>query len=400
MVNAAMQRTYEYYRDALAGRVMPLAFIDLELFDRNTRDIAERARGKRVRIASKSIRCVPLMERILGAGAPFEGIMAYSAREAVFLSQQGFDDLLIAYPVLHEADDARLCDELQRGKRIYCMIDCFEHVQYLDRLGREHLVEVPVCIDIDMATHFPGFYFGVRRSPLKSPKDVIDLCRRIASCKHVRIEGLMGYEAQIAGLPDNAPGGAFKNAIIRLLKKRSLADVRDRRASIVEALRQEGISLAFVNGGGTGSVETTADEDCVTEVTVGSGFFAPALFDGYISVHHYPAAGYAIEITRLPAPGMYTCHGGGYVASGAGPDKMPQPYLPQGARLLPLEGAGEVQTPIRYGGAQKLGLGDPIFMRYAKAGEMCERFNVLLAISDGSVVGELPTYRGEGQVFM
>lgn len=400
MTDSSTQRSYEYYRDAFAARVMPLAFVDLELLDRNTRDIAARARGKGVRIASKSIRCPLLMERILAAGPPFGGIMAYSAREAVFLTQQGFDDLLIAYPVMHEADDARLCEELQRGKVIRCMVDCFEHVRYLDRLGRENMVEVPLCVDIDMATSFPGLYFGVRRSPLKLPKDVVELCRRIASCKHVRLDGLMGYEAQIAGLPDSGPGNAIKNTIVRALKRRSLPEIRDRRASIVEALRNEGIRLAFVNGGGTGSIESTADEDCVTEVTVGSGFFSPALFDGYASFHHYPAVGYALEITRMPAPGIYTCHGGGYVASGVGRDKMPQPYLPSGARLIPAEGAGEVQTPIRYDGPQKLGLGDPIVMRYAKAGEMCERFNVLLAISDGKVVGELPTYRGEGQVYL
>jgi D-serine deaminase-like pyridoxal phosphate-dependent protein len=400
MADTSTQRTYAYYRDAIAARTMPLAFVDLDLLDRNAREIAERAHGKRIRVASKSIRCVPLMERILSAGPPFEGIMAYSAREAVFLSQQGFDDILIAYPVLHEAVDARLCEELQCGKRICCMVDSVEHVQYLDGLGRANAVEVPVCVDIDLSTSFPGLHFGVRRSPLKSPNDVVELCRRIASSSHLRLEGLMGYEAQIAGVPDNARGSTLKNAIVRMLKRRSIADLRERRASIVDALRDDGIRLTFVNGGGTGSVETTAAEDCVTEVTVGSGFFSPTLFDGYASFRHHPAAAYAIEVTRLPRPGIYTCHGGGYVASGVGRDKMPKPYLPEGARLLPMEGAGEVQTPILYDGPEKLRLGDPVFMRYAKAGEMCERFNVLLAISEGTVVGELPTYRGEGQVFL
>ncbi|MCL4218345.1 MAG: alanine racemase, partial [Candidatus Hydrogenedentes bacterium] len=137
-----MESPYTYYRSAIAGRVMPLAYVDLDRFDQNVRDIAARSQGRRIRVASKSIRCVPLMERILATGAPYEGIMAYSAREAVFLSQQGFDDILIAYPVVHEAEDSRLCEELQRGKRIVCMVDCFEHVQFLYKLGRDHAVEV------------------------------------------------------------------------------------------------------------------------------------------------------------------------------------------------------------------------------------------------------------------
>jgi D-serine deaminase-like pyridoxal phosphate-dependent protein len=93
--------------------------------------------------------------------------------------------------------------------------------------------------------------------------------------------------------------------------------------------------------------------------------------------------------------------GGGYIASGgAGPDKLPQPYLPPDARLNPLEAAGEVQTPVHYAGDIALGLGDPVFLRHSKAGELCERFTHLLLISNGEVVDEVTTYRGDGQCFL
>ncbi|HNR30510.1 MAG TPA: amino acid deaminase/aldolase, partial [Candidatus Hydrogenedentes bacterium] len=89
------------------------------------------------------------------------------------------------------------------------------------------------------------------------------------------------------------------------------------------------------------------------------------------------------------------------IASGAAaPDKLPQPYLPEGARLIVQEGAGEVQTPVRYDGPEKLGLGDPVFMRHAKAGELCERFNTLLLVSRGRIIEETPTYRGQGWCFL
>ncbi|MBI3735552.1 amino acid deaminase/aldolase, partial [Candidatus Sumerlaeota bacterium] len=91
----------------------------------------------------------------------------------------------------------------------------------------------------------------------------------------------------------------------------------------------------------------------------------------------------------------------GYIASGAaGKDKLPYPYLPAGSELLPLEGAGEVQTPIAYRGPEKLEIGDPIFMRHSKAGELCERFKSLLLVSAGKIVDEVPTYRGEGECFV
>lgn len=393
-------RTYAYYRQVLAGRHMPCAFVDLELFDRNARDIVARAGGKRIRVASKSIRCVHLLERILASDAAYQGIMAYSAREAVFLSHQGFDDILVAYPAHHELEDSGLAEELRRGKRIVVMADCTEHLHQYERYGKEFNVAVPLCIELDMASRYPGLHFGVLRSPVSTPDQAVNLARVVRACKHVRLTGLMGYEAQIAGVPDNTPGRAVWNVFVRMLKRRSLGEVRERRARVVEALRADGHELDFVNGGGTGSVELTRDEDCITEIAVGSGFFCPTLFDNYVGVRHFPAVGYAIEITRIPAPGVYTCHGGGYVASGAGKGKAPQPYLPAGARLTSIEGAGEVQTPIRYDGPERLAIGDPIIMRYSKAGEMCERFNSLLCIEGGTISQEFPTYRGEGQVFV
>jgi D-serine deaminase-like pyridoxal phosphate-dependent protein len=221
----------------------------------------------------------------------------------------------------------------------------------------------------------------------------------IAACPSLRLDGVMGYEAQIAGVGDK--GGGFKGQLIRLLKRRSIPQLAERRKAIVDALKAKGAKLRFVNGGGTGSIESTIQEDCVTEVTTGSGFYAPGLFDHYRAFKHQPAAGYAIEIVRRPQPQIYTCLGGGYVASGeVGLRKQPVPYLPEGAQLIANEGAGEVQTPVVYSGPENLSIGDPIFMRHAKAGELCERFNSLYLISGGKIVDEVPTYRGEGKNFL
>ncbi len=273
--------TYSYYRQALAGHVMPCAFVDLELFDRNARDIAARAGAKRVRIASKSIRCVHLIERILANNEKYRGVMAYSVREAVFLSHQGLDDILVAYPAYHELDDSGLAEELRRGKRIVVMADCADHVHQYDRYGKEYNVVVPVCIDLDMSSRFPGLYFGVLRSPIVTPEQAVNLARVLRGNKHVRFAGIVGYEAQIAGVPDNLPGKVAWNWFVRSLKARSLREVRERRARVVEAIRADGHEIEFVNGGGTGSVETTEEENCVTEIAVGSGFFCPTLFDHY-----------------------------------------------------------------------------------------------------------------------
>jgi len=392
---------YAYYKSVFANRPMPFAFVDLDLLDENIRQIAARAQGKRVRLASKSLRCVALTRRILAANDCFQGLMCFTAREAAYMASQGFDDLLIGYPAWHEQDIAIVAQATANGAHITLMIDSIAHVEQIEKVARSHDVRLPVCLEVDMSMDVPGLRFGVWRSPIRTPEQARPVIERVAASSHVWLDGLMGYEAQIAGLGDNMPGQPFKNGLIRGLKQRSIVQVAARRAAIVASIKSYGITPRFVNGGGTGSIASTREEADVTEITAGSGFYSPALFDNYRGFRYLPAAGYAIEIARLPAPHLYTCLGGGYIASGStGPEKQPAPYLPHGAQLLPLEGAGEVQTPIRYIGPESLHIGDPIFMRHSKAGELCERFTHLLLVKDGAVVDEVTTYRGDGQCFL
>ncbi len=395
-------RTYPYYRDALAGQSLPCAFVDLELLDENIRAIAARvSQGKTLRVASKSVRCAWVLRRVFEALPVYRGIMAFHPREAAFLAAEGFDDILLGYPCWRAVDVEAVCAWIKKGKTIVFMIDSPEHVRHLGAIAATQGVRAPVCIDIDMSSSFPGMYFGVRRSPVHGETQLGPILDAVAATPSVDLRGVMGYEAQVAGLGDRNPTRGLTNRLIPTLKRRSMAEYRARRKAAVEYIRSRGFALPLVNGGGTGSIETTCEEEVCTEVTTGSGFYTPTLFDYYDGFKHHPAASYAIEIVRRPMPGMVTCNGGGYVASGGlGPDKLPKVFLPEGAALLDQEGAGEVQTPVTYDGPETLNLGDPILMRHAKAGELCERFNSLLLISNGKVIDEVPTYRGQGQCFV
>ncbi len=399
--STARKRDYEYYKKIFDGHPMPFAFVDLDLLDQNIREIASRAQGKHIRLASKSIRCASILRRIFAADDCFQGIMCYTAPEAVYLASQGFKDLLIGYPAWNEHDLAAVARATKEGAHITLMIDSVEHVERIEAIASQHAARLPVCLEIDMSMDIPGLHFGVWRSPVRTIEQARSIIERIKVSSHVFLDGLMGYEAQIAGLGDNFPKQRAKNALVRRLKRRSIHEVAERRAAIVALIRSCGITPRFINGGGTGSIDSTREEAVVTEITAGSGFYAPALFDNYRDFRYAPAAAYAIEIVRRPRPSLYTCLGGGYIASGStGPEKQPVPYLPEGAKLLSLEGAGEVQTPIRYGGPLALHVGDPIFMRHSKAGELCERFTHLYLVSYERIVDTVTTYRGEGQCFI
>jgi D-serine deaminase-like pyridoxal phosphate-dependent protein len=184
------------------------------------------------------------------------------------------------------------------------------------------------------------------------------------------------------------------------MQRRSAAELAERRGAIVAALG-EFCELEVVNGGGTGSLELTAAEAAVTELSAGSGFYAPTLFDHYSRFSLTPAAGFALPIVRKPAEKIATALGGGYLASGGGDAAcLPSPWLPSGLSLDEEEGAGEVQTPLLGEAAADLSVGDRVYLRHAKAGELCERFNTLHLVQGEEIVDEVPTYRGEGQAFL
>lgn len=393
--------TYEYYKEIFAEVPRPFALVDLDMLDDNARAIAGAAGGKRVRLASKSIRSVDVLSRILASSSIYQGIMCYTAAEAAFLAERGFDDLLLGYPQWQPEAIRTLMNRVSEGRSITLMVDSVEHVEHVEQLARQEGTVMPLCIDLDMSVQYPGLHFGVWRSPVHSWEGMYPIVERIIHSPWLCLDGIMGYEAQVAGVGDKTAGKYLKNKTVRWLKSRSIVEAAKRRKEAVERLMAMDLRLRFVNAGGTGSMESSREEAWVTEITAGSGFYAPGLFDHYASFRYQPAAAYAVEVVRFPKAGIVTCMGGGYTASGtADADKLAQPYLPSGLKLFALEGAGEVQTPLRLPAHVELNLGDPVFFRHAKAGELCERFKVLHAVSQGRIVGEYATYRGMGACFL
>ena len=399
--------TYEEIRNALDGTKLPCAFVDLDAFDRNLeRHLAIlRPRGTPLRLATKSVRVPALIRRALSREG-VRGLMCFDVDEAAALAGEGLDDLLVAYPTLQPDKLATLAELAHAGKNVSLAIDSEEAAAAMDRAGSARGTTLRAVLCLDMALEKLGgrVHLGVRRSPLRTPEETLALARSIRDKRGVVLHGLLAYEAQVAGMGDDSPFQRSQNRVKRWIRRASVVDVAARRAAIAKALRDEGFELALVNGGGTGSLDTTTPESGVTEVAAGSGLFKPHLFDYYRAPYMRelePAAFFALEVVRRPSPEVVTCGGGGYVASGSvGPDKAPLPWLPRGLRLLPMEMAGEVQTPLDVREAEApLALGDRVVFRHAKAGELMERFAEVLLVERGRIVERVPTYRGRGWCF-
>ncbi|MFB7722705.1 MULTISPECIES: amino acid deaminase/aldolase [unclassified Nocardia] len=371
----------------------PLAAVDLAALRANAADLVRRARGVPIRVASKSVRCRAVLEEVLGsdltASGGFAGIMGYSLAEAIWLAGLGARDILLGYPTVDRGSLAKLATDPVLLDAITLMVDDLDQLDFIRAAVGSDKVAPRVCIDVDASLRIGPLHLGVRRSPIHSPEHAARVAGA-ARRRGFRVVGVMTYEAQIAGLPDTNPA-------VRLVKKASAFEIGRRRRQVVEAVRTEIGELEIVNSGGTGSIEVSISDPDVTEVTAGSGLYLPTLFDGYRNLAPRPAMYFAMPVLRHPAEGIATVFSGGYIASGpAGATRVPKPVWPKGLSLIGTEGAGEVQTPLT--GADHLAIGDRVWFRHAKAGELLERFNQVQLVADGERT-QVPSYRGEGQNF-
>lgn len=390
------------YDRATAHLDAPLAVVDLEAFDANADDLVRRAGGKPIRVASKSVRCRALLQRVLERDG-FSGIMAFTLAESLWLARAGFEDVLLAYPSVDRAGFAELAGDAKLAGAVTVMADDPVQLDLIDAARAGGSQEIRVCLELDTSLRLLGgrIRVGARRSPLREPARLADLARAVVRRPGFRLVGLMAYEGHVAGVGDVIAGRPLRSRAIRLMQSAARRELAVRRAEAVAAVRAVAPELAFVNGGGTGSVQHTAAERAVTEIAAGSGLFVPRLFDNYTSFRGRPAALFAQPVVRRPGVGVVTVLGGGYPASGApGADRLPVPYLPEGLRYDPQEGAGEVQTPLLGTAADDLLVGDKVWFRHAKAGELCERFARLHLVEGDRVVDTVPTYRGEGETFL
>jgi D-serine deaminase-like pyridoxal phosphate-dependent protein len=392
--------------DATAHLETPLAAIDLGALRHNAHDMRRRAAGTPIRVAAKSVRSRTILDAVTGLDG-YAGVLAFTLPEALWLAT-GDDahppqhDVVVGYPTADRTAIAELTSSPGLAARVTLMVDDVAQLDLVDSVAAPSTrPPLRVCLDLDASWRAPVLgHLGVRRSPVHTAAQAAVLARAVAARSGFTLVGLMSYEAQIAGVGDDVRGQAARSQLIRWMQRRSKDELLERRGLAVSAVRQVA-DLEFVNGGGTGSLEYTASDPAVTEIAAGSGLFGPHLFDTYRGFTPAPAAAFALSVVRKPAPQIATVLGGGWIASGPpARDRVPLPVWPPGLSLLPAEMAGEVQTPVTGKAAGALKVGDRVWFRHCKAGELSEHVDAFAMVDDGTTVGTAPTYRGEGKTFL
>ncbi len=378
----------------------PFAVLQLDALRHNASDMLRRANGTRIRVASKSVRVRGVIEQLLQVPG-YGGVLAYTLAEALWLAET-VDDVVVGYPSVDRASIRRLATSPELAARVTLMVDSVEHLDLIDAIVRPDEREtIRLCLELDASWNAPVLgHLGVWRSPVHSVDDARALAGYIVSRRGFRLVGLMAYEAQIAGVGNKPKGKPIDGAVNRWMQRQSVAELHERRGAAVAAVRAL-TPLEFVNGGGTGSLESTADDASVTEIAAGSGIFGGHLFDNYEHFSPAPAAAFALPVVRKATADTATLLGGGWVASGPPQaDRMPQLAWPEGLSFVPREMAGEVQSPVTGAAARNLMPGNRVWLRHTKSGELSEHVTEFALIDKGGVVGMMPSYRGEGKAFL
>lgn len=385
---------------ATADLDTPFGAISLPALAHNAHDMLRRSNGTTIRVASKSVRVRGVLDAVLQLPG-FHGVLAYTLPEALWLAES-IDDVVVGYPTADRAGIRALATSPELARRVTLMVDSVAQLDLVDAVlppGSRESIRVAIELDASWESRLLG-YLGVHRSPVRTVDQARDLATAIIRRPGFDLVGMMAYEAQIAGVVNRPPGKPILARTVDYVQKHSTDELRERRGAVVAMLR--GLAeLEFVNGGGTGSLERTAGDSSVTEIAAGSGLFGPHLFDGYSHFTPAPAAAFALSVVRKPKPSMATLLGGGWIASGPpGSDRMPQLAWPEGLRYVAREAAGEVQSPLHGPGAAALKVGDRVWLRHTKAGEISEHLAEFAVVDEARIVERLPTYRGEGKVFL
>ncbi len=384
---------------ATAGLDTPFGAVSVPALAHNAHDMLRRANGTTIRVASKSIRVRGVIEAVLALPG-YAGVLAYTLPEALWLAET-IDDVVVGYPSVDREALTTLAGSAKLAERVTLMIDSVEQLDFVDSVlgAKRETIRVALELNASWRSKVLG-YLGVYRSPVTTVEQARALAQAIVARPGFRLVGMMAYEAQIAGVVNRPAGRPLYGRVIDYMQRSSSAELNDRRGNVVAALR-ELTDLEFVNGGGTGSLERTSSDPSVTEIAAGSGLFGPHLFDGYSHFHPAPAAAFSLSVVRKPRPDMATLLGGGWVSSGPpAPDRMPRLVWPEGLEYVAREGAGEVQSPLRGSAAESLTVGDRVWLRHTKAGELSEHLNEFAMVDGDRIVETMPTYRGEGKAFL
>ena len=171
----------------------PCVIIDLDVAERNVRAmqiVADQA-GVKLRPHTKTHKSTFFARMQVAAGA--RGITCAKLAEAEVMADAGFDDILIAYPLIGAQKMARLAALARRVRRVIVSTDSYEVAEAVSAVGSALGRPIEVYAEVDTGLHRVG------RPP---GDDAVAFCEGLARLPGIRLAGVMSHAGWTWKEPD------------------------------------------------------------------------------------------------------------------------------------------------------------------------------------------------------
>jgi D-serine deaminase-like pyridoxal phosphate-dependent protein len=236
----------------------PAILIDLDILDSNLTEMAGRAErtGTRLRPHTKTHKSTWIARQQLAHGA--SGITVAKLGEAEVMCDAGFEDLLIAYPIVGPTKLERL-GRLAERARVTVIADSPDVAAGLAGVGRAMAAPVAVYVEVDSGHHRCGLAPGPAAA---------DLAAWVTDQLGLALAGLMTHPGHVYGAADAAD-------VLRIALAEAEALTRT-----AEELDRRGLEAGDLSVGSTATAhflpEVKAAEPRISEVRPGRYVFGDA----------------------------------------------------------------------------------------------------------------------------
>jgi D-serine deaminase-like pyridoxal phosphate-dependent protein len=229
----------------------PALLVDLDVLERNVREMAEvaSAAGVKLRPHTKTHKCPEIARMQVEAGAT--GITVAKLGEAEVMADAGFDDILVAYPIWGRAKLDRLRALTERAA-VRVSLDSVEVAEAVGSVGRALGRPAPVLVEVDTGHHRLG------RPP---GQPTVELAKQVAAVEGVELLGLLTHGGHAYRSGDDGD--------LRVAAEHEGLDL----VETAERCEGAGVAIREISVGSTPTARIVANVAGVTEIRPGTYVF-------------------------------------------------------------------------------------------------------------------------------
>ncbi len=276
----------------------PFVSVDLGIVEQNIAQMHQRAtsHGLKVRPHTKTHKQPFLAQLQYDAGS--QSLTVAKLDEAEIMLEAGFDNLLIAYPLMGDAKAHRLANLMARGLKPTVSIDSLASMRTLMKAAAMSDRSIDVLVEVDTGFH----RCGLTGTP------VLELAQAIHDASGLNLAGLMSFAGHISGKTDPS------------LIRQIIQDDDAQLGSYAATLRQHHLPVDTLSVGGTTLSHYMQVLEHATEIRPGIYIFNDMgiVSGGSVDVSRCAARIWATVVSR-PSPDRAVLDAGSKMLSTDGP---------------------------------------------------------------------------------